>query len=177
MWAGIAAQSKEAGTIEVALSIHDGTYSTDYAAAVLDLEEGNTEGNANAISEHIIQNLKSFSQEHVCKFIGAGVTLSLLKEVPNICTRLWMEMDIVPIVCDIKPYVKEASATRPKIKHTRSGLPSGGVSGTDTPVHVPVLGGTDNLGGVNKRIPLLRTLDEQADSAARKCLLNFGAHI
>lgn len=176
MWAGIAAQMRDTGTIEVAISIHDGTYSTDYAATALELEDGNLENNAAAISEHVINNLKAFSHEHVCKFIGAGITLHLLKEVPNLCTRLWLEMDIVPIVCDIKPYVKEASATRPKIKHARSGLPSGGVSGTDTPVHVPLVGPNDNLRGVSGKIPLLRTLDEQADSAARKCLLHFGTH-
>ncbi|GJJ12018.1 hypothetical protein Clacol_006256 [Clathrus columnatus] len=176
MWAGIAAQTKESGVVEVAVSIHDGTYSTDYAATILPFEEGNLEKNANVISDHIIETIKSFSQEHVCKFIGAGVTLSLLKEAPEICTRLWLETDVVPIVCDIKPYVKEASATRPKLKHARSGLPSGGVSGTDTPVHiqVPWIGQGDQLGNVSKKLPLLRTLDEQADSAARKCLLNFG---
>ncbi|KIJ34612.1 glycosyltransferase family 4 protein [Sphaerobolus stellatus SS14] len=178
MWAGIAAQARENNTIEVAISIHDGTYSTDYAASTLDLEEGKLELNASVISDHIIESLKAFSHEHVCKFIGAGVTVGLLKEVPNLCTRLWLEMDIVPIVCDVKPYVKEASATRPKLKHARSGLASGGMSGSDTPtlqqLALAAASGDPNLSGVSGKLPMLRTLDEQADSAARKCLVNFG---
>jgi len=176
MWAGIAAQARENNNIEVAISIHDGTYSTDYAATTLDLEEGRLEENASTISEHVLETLKAFCHEHACKFIGAGVTVNLLKDVPNLCTRLWLEMDIVPIVCDIKPYVKEANATRPKLKHARSGLPSGGVSGTDTPLIMQSISGAldPNLSGVSGKLPLLRTLDEQADSAARKCLVNFG---
>jgi hypothetical protein len=175
MWAGIAAQTKESNNMEVAISIHDGTYSTDYAATTLQLEEGQLENNAAVISDHVIDTLKQFSHEHVCKFIGAGVTVSLLKDVPNLCTRLWLEMDIIPIVCDIKPHVKMASATRPKLKHARSGMPSGGVSGTETPIQVSVVGPDDNgLLTVSHKLPLLRTLDEQADSAARKCLVHFG---
>ncbi|KAF8522124.1 trehalose phosphorylase [Hysterangium stoloniferum] len=175
MWAGIAAQTRDSKNLDVAISIHDGTYSTDYAATTLQLEEGQLENNAGVVSNHVLETLRQFSHEHVCKFIGAGVTVALLKDVPNLCTRLWLEMDIIPIVCDIKPYVKEASATRPKIKHARSGLPSGFVSGTDTPISVPVVGQVDNsLGTVSNKLPLLRTLDEQADSAARKCLVHFG---
>lgn len=174
MWAGIAAQLKDGNVIEVAISIHDGTYNTDYAANTLDIEAGNLEDNAALISDHVLESLKNFSHEHVCKFIGAGVTITLLKEVPNLCSRLWLEMDIVPIVCDIKPYVKEASPTHPKLKHARSGLPSGSVSGSETPVFLGTTQPDTNLSGVSGKLPLLRTLDEQADSAARKCLVHFG---
>ena len=39
------------------------------------------------VEGHILDVLRKFSQEHLCKFLGAGVTLSLLKEVsgePNL---------------------------------------------------------------------------------------------
>ncbi|KAF8582078.1 glycosyltransferase family 4 protein [Ramaria rubella] len=177
MWAGIAAQLKEGSNLEVAISIHDGTYNTDYAATTLNLEEGQLENNAGKIEDHIIQALRTFSNEHVCKFVGAGVTLSLLNDVPNLCTRLWLEMDVVPIVFDIKPYAKETSLTRPRVKHTRSSQISGAASGAETPL-VPGQTngghGDGQLGGVAKKLPIPRTLDEQADSAVRKCLVHFG---
>ena len=177
MWAGIAAQVKGTSSLEVAISIHDGTYSTDYAATALDFEENQMESNATTIENHIIQTLRIFSNEHVCKFMGAGVTLALLDNVPNLCTRLWLEVDIVPVVFDIKPYAKEASAARYRVKLSRSAQVSG--SGT------PVSQGGDNvvnqddkrLGLVSKKLPIFRTLDEQADSAARKCLVHFGVYL
>jgi len=39
------------------------------------------------IEKHVIQTLRNFSSEHLCKFLGAGVTLTLLKEVSLSCTR------------------------------------------------------------------------------------------
>lgn len=179
MWAGIAAQAKGTTSLEVAISIHDGTYSTDYAEATLDLEDGQMECSASKIEDHIIKTLRTFSNEHVCKFIGAGVTVALLKDVPNLCTRLWLEVDIVPIVFDIKPYAKEASATRTKIKHSRSVQ----VSGSRTPVASVEVGNfassqvDKHLGSLWKTVPILRTLDEQADSAARKCVVHFGGSL
>lgn len=33
------------------------------------------------------------------KFVGAGVTEKLYELAPDICGRLWRELDIVPLVC------------------------------------------------------------------------------
>ena len=32
------------------------------------------------------------------KFVGAGITEKLYELVPDICGRLWRELDIVPLV-------------------------------------------------------------------------------
>ncbi|KAG6831184.1 hypothetical protein H0H92_012324 [Tricholoma furcatifolium] len=184
MWAGIAGSPVNNNTgFEVALSIHDSVYNTDYASAVVPYTAGETEKNAIAIRKHILKALRDFSSEHLCKFLGAGVTLSLLKECPNLCTRLWLDMDIVPIVFNIKPYHTE-SLTRPNIKHriSASAVASYAVSGADTPA-VPVQLTADagylaaahiDTGNVQGRLPIPRTLDEQADSAARKSIMYFG---
>jgi hypothetical protein len=106
----------------------------------------------------------------LCKFLGAGVTVALLKEVPNLATRLWLDLDIVPIVFNIKPYHTD-SITRPNIKHRISSTTGSYVpSGAETPT---VLVEQAHLGpdAAAGRLPIPRTLDEQADSAARKCLM------
>lgn len=87
-------------------------------------------------------------------------------------------MDIVPIVFNIKPYHTD-SVTRPNVKHRISSTTGSYVpSGTETPtmyVESSHLGADSSLQtGVTGRLPIQRTLDEQADSAARKCLMNFG---
>ena len=87
-------------------------------------------------------------------------------------------MDIVPIVFNIKLFHTD-SATRPNVKHRINSATNSYVqSGHDTPsTNVDQSQVTDvNMlqPGVSTRLPIQRTLDEQADSAARKCIMYFG---
>ncbi|KAH9063830.1 trehalose synthase [Lactarius deliciosus] len=181
MWAGIAGSllANKAG-FEIAISIHDSVYNTDFSSTILPYDAAQSDKQTEVIESHIISALRKFSSEHLCKFLGAGVTLSLLREAPNLCTRLWLELDIVPIVFNIKPYHTD-SATRTNIKH-RIGSATGSFapSGAETPtvyVDHSVLGQTGQTltpGGVQQKLPIPRTIDEQADSAARKAIMHFG---
>jgi hypothetical protein len=197
MWAGIAGALVNGGQgFEIAISIHDSVYNTDFASAVVPYTPNDPTKSASDIANHILQTIKKFSQEHLCKFLGAGVTLGLLKEArinlisfaidaysfvqcPNLCTHLWLETDIVPIVFNIKSFHTD-SLTRPNIKHRISSTTGSYVpSGAETPtVYVdpsPILDQNNNLqSGVATKLPIPRTLDEQADSAARKCIMYFG---
>lgn len=87
-------------------------------------------------------------------------------------------MDIVPIVFNIKPFHTD-SVTRPNVKHRISSTTGSYVpSGAETPtmyVESAHIGSSGALpSGVSDRLPIHRTLDEQADSAARKCIMYFG---
>jgi alpha,alpha-trehalose phosphorylase (configuration-retaining) len=90
-------------------------------------------------------------------------------------------MDIVPVVFNIKPFHTD-SETRPNVKHRISSTTGSYVpSGTETPTayietaHLAAAAPQMHLGAnVGERLPIARTLDEQADSAARKCLMYFG---
>ena len=84
----------------------------------------------------------------------------------------------MPIVFNIKPFHTD-SITRPNVKHRISSTTGSYVpSGTDTPTifaDQSILSANSGLQpGVSQKLPLPRTLDEQADSAARKCLMYFG---
>lgn len=82
MWAGVAGAVLTGGkSFEIAISIHDSVYSTDFASAIVPYNAANPTKIATEIEGHILETFKKFSQEHLCKFLGAGVTLSLLKEV------------------------------------------------------------------------------------------------
>ncbi|KAF7363317.1 Trehalose phosphorylase [Mycena sanguinolenta] len=172
MWVGIAGQL-DGNKCEIALAVHDSVYATDFTSATITLGKDK----AKEIEAFVLLTLRKFSSEHLCKFLGAGVTLGLLKECPNLCTRLWMDMDIVPIVFNIKQFHTD-SVTRPNVKHRISSTTGSYVpSGEQTPtvyvdeghLNPDQLASAASYGG---RIP--RTLDEQADSAARKCLMYFG---
>lgn len=79
---------------------------------------------------------------------------------------------------NIKPYHTD-SVTRPNIKHRISSTTGSYVpSGTETPtLYVDanqLQDGSKLSSGVGQKLPIPRTVDEQADSAARKCIMYFG---
>jgi hypothetical protein len=82
MWAAVAgAVSNNNTQFEIAVSIHDSVYSTDFASMVIPYSPNTPDMNAKEIEKKVLQTLRDFSTQHLCKFLGAGVTLSLLKEV------------------------------------------------------------------------------------------------
>lgn len=82
MWAGIAGAIVN-NLFEVAISIHDSVYNTDFSSTAIDLTPNDPEKQSDEIEKHIISALRDFSSEHLCKFLGAGITVSLLREVRN----------------------------------------------------------------------------------------------
>ena len=79
MWAGIAGAPVQGKDIfEVSISIHDSVYNTDFASFEIPYKKGSDDS---TVEDEIIKKVKEFSEEHLCKFLGAGITLSLLKEV------------------------------------------------------------------------------------------------
>lgn len=79
----------------------------------------------------------------------------------------------MPIVFNIKPFHTD-SLTRPNIKHRISSTSGSYVpSGVQTPT-IYVDHSTLNPNAATGKLPIPRTLDEQADSAARKSILYFG---
>lgn len=49
------------------------------------------------IAEYVIQELTSYEHNNLAKFVGAGLPYELLARAPKLCSRLWLELDIVPI--------------------------------------------------------------------------------
>lgn len=89
MWAGIAGTPiNNNSQFEIAISVHDSVYSTDFASETIAYTKGDAEKNAKNIQQHVLEVLRKFSTEHLCKFLGAGVTLTLLKEVRIVCDLL-----------------------------------------------------------------------------------------
>ncbi|KAF7295051.1 Trehalose phosphorylase [Mycena indigotica] len=174
MWLGLAGSAIDQSKFQLALAIHDGVYSTDFTSAIVEVGKNK----ANDIETFVLQTIRKFSSEHLCKFLGAGVTTTLLKSAPNLATRLWLECDIVPIIFNIKPYHTD-SVTSINIKHRISSTTGSYVpSGAETPTLFVEASHLDQaqLGaaGTSGRLPIPRTLDEQADSAVRKCLMYYG---
>jgi hypothetical protein len=98
MWAGIAGAVVNGGkTFEIAISIHDSVYNTDFSSAVVPYTPTDPTKSASEITKHVLQTIKKFSQEHLCKFLGAGVTLGLLKEARVPSFPYYLSLPICPV--------------------------------------------------------------------------------
>ncbi|KAJ7905349.1 trehalose phosphorylase [Mycena olivaceomarginata] len=181
MWVGIAGHSTDATKFEIAFATPRPSLWARTKAKVRSMQSlFLLSDNGDRTSRpSFFTPFANSAADHLCKFLGAGVAVGLLKESPNLATRLWLELDIVPIVFNIKQFHTD-SVTRPNVKHrisstTGSYVPSGEQTPTifadEAHLHPDQLTGTAGHGG---RLPIPRTLDEQADSAARKCLMYFG---
>jgi hypothetical protein len=75
------------------------------SAATSEANSGTTtpataEGRADHLVEEIISKIKQYRDEHLYKFVGAGLTTNAAKTCPQLPTRLWLELDIVPLVLE-----------------------------------------------------------------------------
>ncbi|OJJ51686.1 hypothetical protein ASPZODRAFT_55049 [Penicilliopsis zonata CBS 506.65] len=96
IYAGIAVMKTEDGSEAVAIAIRDTTYLLDFLEHKFTAKD--CEHHHSAISDYIIEKLKSFSELHQEKFVGAALTKYLAEKCPTLCSQLWAEMDIVPLV-------------------------------------------------------------------------------
>lgn len=99
MWAGIvSAIVDDSSAIEIAISIHDSVYTTDYASACIPYNSEEPQTSAANIAKHVTKTLRDFSKEHLCKFLGAGISLALLKEVGKLPSLSLLHIDRLSVV-------------------------------------------------------------------------------
>lgn len=96
----------DSSTAIVAIAMHDGVYLSDFCIQSIDLSQ-KLEGQ-DVLADYVIGNLEDYRQKNAVKLIGAGVPSGLLKKSPKLCSRLWLELDVVPI--SIEPQVNDPDA-------------------------------------------------------------------
>lgn len=96
LFVGISAVFSDTNTAFVAIAIRDTVYLHDFSVQKLELN-GSESANDNTVTDHVIDELSSYERKMFCKFIGAGVPYDLMKMAPKLCSRLWAELDTVPI--------------------------------------------------------------------------------
>ncbi|KAI5780225.1 putative trehalose synthase [Peziza echinospora] len=165
MFAGVAVMFKPTNVIEVGICIHDGTYSTDYCIYQLSIPEGASPADRESLTNtHVLKQLRIFSDEHCLKFVGAGVTEKSLEIAPGLPAAMWREMDIVTMAYNVQ--------------HT---APRYGLDPDEDWEASTEVGAMANMGGgvgydaLDKKHERIQIdVDEQADSAVRKCIKDFG---
>jgi hypothetical protein len=104
LYIGIAVQYGPNSTLELGLVFHDGTYSADYEIELM--QQMPTE---DQLADTIIQKLDKHRRENLFKCVGAGVNKRAVQYSPHLLSRLWKELDIVPLQYDDKPHSETSS--------------------------------------------------------------------
>ncbi|KAJ5105822.1 hypothetical protein NUU61_003169 [Penicillium alfredii] len=138
IYAGVSGYLSDHHPSTVAIAIRDTTYLLDFIEKVFEPENRKT--CAQTAVEFIISELKTYTEKHLEKIIGLAMPRVLAGQCPTLCSRLWAELDIIPLVLSGSSVLDRfATWESPEAKAWDS-----------------------------------RTIDEQAESMARKCVRLFG---
>lgn len=111
MYIGLSARILEnEHEIEVGLAMHDTNYSIDFCVHKVHCGH-DAEERALKLTRHCLQQVRFFSEQHRCKFVGAGVGKPLFHLAPHLCSALWKELDIVSMVLSV--YTHEHGISTP----------------------------------------------------------------
>lgn len=109
---GIAIERRGDQEVDIGLACSDGTYNIDFAVHTLGangqkasddssrataLPKGKDE-QADVIAEYLICSIRDYEGKNYYKFVGAGLSNEILDISPKLPSRLWLELDIVPIL-------------------------------------------------------------------------------
>ncbi|OTB04918.1 glycosyltransferase family 4 protein [Hypoxylon sp. CI-4A] len=100
LFVGISAVTSGDNTAVLSIATHDNTYLLDYMVEHLKLDDPSQRGK-DVIAEYVVTQIKKYEQENLVKFIGAGLPLELRDLSPTLNSRLWLDVDIVPIDFDV----------------------------------------------------------------------------
>ncbi|KAL2872556.1 UDP-Glycosyltransferase/glycogen phosphorylase [Aspergillus lucknowensis] len=118
----------------LALAVRDSSYPLDFAQ--FEFPSGSRRDGWAGLTEFISAKARDYQEKHSQKFVGSAMSSDLCERCPDLCSRLWAELDIIPIV----------------LRHTEEKVSWGLYE--ENLVHM--------------------SLDEHAESIARKCIRFFG---
>ncbi|KAI5920868.1 family 4 glycosyltransferase [Camillea tinctor] len=93
---GISAVHGDDGTVTVSIAAHDQTYLLDFTLDHLRPEEGK-----DVVADYVIAEIQKYEHENFSKIVGAGLPAHVEKMSPGLCSRLWLDIDVVPIVIPV----------------------------------------------------------------------------
>lgn len=96
IYAGVAASFTDDSASTIALAIWNTTYLLDFLERHFTPEE--SKPSCPAITDFILSQLKDYSLKNLEKFIGIAIPFRLAERCPNLASRIWSELDIVPLV-------------------------------------------------------------------------------
>lgn len=84
-------------TAIVSLAINDSIYLLDFSVKHIVLDDV-LRVDQDLIADYVLEEVEKYEQENFAKFVGAGLPTTLRYMSPSLCSRLWLDLDIIPIV-------------------------------------------------------------------------------
>lgn len=82
-------------TIVITIAIREAVYPLDFVQREFQALSRDDDA---TITQYIVDELRKYSEKHFEKFIGAGLPADLPETCPRLTSRLWLELDIMPLV-------------------------------------------------------------------------------
>jgi hypothetical protein len=95
IYAGISILFSDQHASVIAISIRDTTYLLDFIEKVFD---HGMQPSAEETTEFVITRLRAYGEKHLEKVIGAAMGEHVAHRCLKLCSRLWAELDIIPLV-------------------------------------------------------------------------------
>ncbi|GFF43565.1 trehalose phosphorylase [Aspergillus udagawae] len=96
VYAGLSVLFADDGYATIALAIRDATYLLEFIQEKVPRKDNKPL--SQAISDFVVHQLQKFSEKHLEKFIGLAMPQHLAEACPGLCSRLWAELDVIPLV-------------------------------------------------------------------------------
>lgn len=80
----------------LAVAFHDSIYLHDFTIKQLNLK-GVSSITENNITTYLVNELRRYENNNLVKCVGAGIPGNVTKIAPRLSSRLWTELDTVPI--------------------------------------------------------------------------------
>ncbi|KAJ5338318.1 Glycosyl transferase family 1 [Penicillium brevicompactum] len=140
IYGGISSNFEDHHTSTIAIALRDTTYLLDF----IEKQFENGPACANEATDFILSELERYSQEHMEKIVGVSMHENVANHCPSLCSRLWAELDITPLVMSDAALIDRMTVGQQP--------------------------------GDNESVPdeWVKTIDEQAESMARKGVRLFG---
>lgn len=94
----------------VAVAIRDTTYLLDFIQR--DMSAGETGPSHVVIINYVLSRLRRFTDEHSDKFMGLAMPQRVATLCPELCSRLWAELDVIPLVLPEERHLQEWQSQR-----------------------------------------------------------------
>ncbi|KAJ5684151.1 uncharacterized protein N7477_000496 [Penicillium maclennaniae] len=95
IYAGISAHFSDNHASVIAISLRDCTYLLDSFENVFDHRK---QPSCEEATEFIVSRLRTYGEKHLEKIVGVAMPMHVAHHCPRLCSRLWAELDIIPLV-------------------------------------------------------------------------------
>lgn len=96
IYAGVAVRFHLLAGATLAVAVRDSSYPLDFAE--FEFPSGSRRDGWPGFTEFILEKARDYQEKHSLKFVGLAMSTELCDRCPELCSRLWAELDIIPIV-------------------------------------------------------------------------------